>query len=199
MIVTLADLDWPRRTERLTLRPVVDADARAIHDYLRLPEVHRWLTSIPAPWESFPDEFEQRRRRWLAIEYDGRVVGNLKIDQQDAWAQAEVADQARRLQAELGWTLHPEAQGQGIATEAATEALAICFDGLGLRRVVAECFADNTASWHVMEKIGLRREAHYVRESLHRDGNWHDGMTYALLADEWRSRVRHRPCDAAVS
>jgi RimJ/RimL family protein N-acetyltransferase len=68
------------------------------------------------------------------------------------------------------------------------ELLAIAFDGLGLRRVVANCFADNEPSWRLMERIGMRREAHNVRDSLHRDGEWYDGLTYALLADEWRTR-----------
>ena len=37
-----------------------------------------------------------------------------------------------------------------------------------------------------MERVGMRRELHTVRESLHRSGQWPDGMGYALLADEWR-------------
>lgn len=36
-----------------------------------------------------------------------------------------------------------------------------------------------------MEKLGMRREAHHVRESLHRDGSWRDGFIYAILADDW--------------
>ena len=66
------------------------------------------------------------------------------------------------------------------------ELLAIAFDGLGLRRVIANCFAANEPSWRLMERIGMRREAHTVRDNLHRDGEWYDGLTYALLADEWR-------------
>ncbi len=57
---------------------------------------------------------------------------------------------------------------------------------LGLRRVTAGCFAANEASWRLMERVGMRREIHTVRESLHRSGEWLDGMGYALLADEWR-------------
>ena len=50
------------------------------------------------------------------------------------------------------------------------------------------CFADNVPSWRLMERLGMRREEYAVRDSLHRSGEWLDGMTYALLADEWRSR-----------
>ena len=60
--------------------------------------------------------------------------------------------------------------------------------GLGLRRVTAGCFAGNEPSWRLMERVGMRREAHAVRDSLHRSRGWLDGLTYALLAEEWRDR-----------
>jgi len=63
--------------------------------------------------------------------------------------------------------------------------MSICFDRLGLRRVIANCFADNESSWRLMERVGMRREVHTVKESLHRSGQWLDGMGYAMLADEW--------------
>ena len=53
--------------------------------------------------------------------------------------------------------------------------------------MVANCFADNTSSWRLMERLGMRRELHTVNESLHRSGQWLDGFGYALLADEWRA------------
>jgi len=62
------------------------------------------------------------------------------------------------------------------------------FVELGLRRVYAQCFADNAASWRIMEKLGMRREEYAVRDSLHRSGQWMDGMRYAILSDEWRAR-----------
>ncbi|MEQ4497933.1 GNAT family N-acetyltransferase, partial [Nocardioides kribbensis] len=88
----------------------------------------------------------------------------------------------------LGWVLDPAYGGQGLATEAVGALLGVCFDALGLRRVVADCFADNTPSWRLMERVGMRREAHTVGDSLHRSRGWLDGLTYALLAEEWRDR-----------
>ena len=122
----------------------------------------------------------------IVVELEGEVIGDLMLRLEDAWAQAEVADQARGVQAELGWVLHPDHAGHGYATEAVRELIRICFEDLGLRRVTAECFADNVASWRLMERVGMRREAHTVRDSLHRSGAWLDGMGYALLAEEWR-------------
>ena len=99
---------------------------------------------------------------------------------------------AQAVQADLGWTLHPDHTGRGFATEALEAALRICFDELGLRRVTADCFAVNERSWRLMERIGMRRETHSVRDSLHRSGAWLDGFGYALLADEWRAAVAAR-------
>jgi RimJ/RimL family protein N-acetyltransferase len=114
------------------------------------------------------------------------VIGDLVLQVDDAWAQAEVVDQARGVQAELGWVLHPDHVGHGYATEAVRELIRLCFEDLGLRRLTANCFAANDASWRLMERVGMRRELYTVRESLHRCGEWLDGMGYALLADEWR-------------
>jgi RimJ/RimL family protein N-acetyltransferase len=44
-----------------------------------------------------------------------------------------------------------------------------------------------------MERLGMRREEHNVRDSLHRSGEWLDGLGYALLAEEWRTRARSTP------
>jgi RimJ/RimL family protein N-acetyltransferase len=91
------------------------------------------------------------------------------------------------VQADLGCGLGPGYSGRGYATEAVREVLRICFEELGLRRVTADCFADNVASRRLMERVGMRREAYTVRDSLHRSGAWLDGMAYALLQEEWRA------------
>lgn len=117
----------------------------------------------------------------------GRVIGDLKIDVVDAWAQFEIAEAAKGLQAEIGWALDPDYQGHGYATEAVREVIRIAFTDLGLRRITAYCFAENEPSWRLMERVGMRREAYTVADALHRDGTWRDGVVYALLADEWRS------------
>ena len=102
------------------------------------------------------------------------------------------ARRARRPSSVGSWT--PNTHGRGYATEAVRALLDIAFDGLGLRRVTAACFADNDASWRLMERVGMRRETYTVRDA-HRSGDWLDGMVYALLADEHRP---HTPPAAAV-
>ena len=53
--------------------------------------------------------------------------------------------------------LHPDHAGHGYATHAVRELLRLSCAELGLRRVTANCFADITASWRLMERVGMRR------------------------------------------
>ena len=138
----------------------------------------------PAAWEA---GFGERLASTLIVEKDGVVIGDLYLHVQDAWSQAEVREQAAGTVVEIGYLLDPAYVGQGYATEAVRELLRICFEDIGVRRVIAQCFADNVPSWRLMERVGMRREQHTKQDSLHRNGEWLDGMMYALLSDEWLS------------
>jgi len=184
---TIADLTWPVTTERLSLRPAEQRDAAATFAFRSLPEVAEWITSRTTDLEAWEAGFGDRLVDTLVIELDGTVVGDLMLRVQDAWAQTEVRHLAAGAEAEIGYTVDPAYGGRGLATEAAQALLAIAFDGLGVRRVIAQCFADNIASWKLMERLGMRREQHTKQESLHRSGEWLDGMMYAILAEEWRA------------
>ena len=185
----LSAVAWPVRTERLTIRPSTAEDADAMFDIRRLPEVADWLPILPTDRESWRERFADPEKLavTLALELNGQVIGDLYLSETDAWGQVEVADQVKNTQAEIGWVVAPEHGGKGYGTEGAAELLRICFEDLGLRRVKALCFADNVASYRIMEKLGMRREEYAVRDSLHRTRGWLDGMTYAILVDEWRA------------
>ena len=57
---------------------------------------------------------------------------------------------------------------------------------LGLHRVIAECFVEQVASAHVLEKLGMRKEAHFLKNAW-KACVWRDTYLYALLNDEWKS------------
>jgi RimJ/RimL family protein N-acetyltransferase len=183
----LDHLAWPRTTARLAIRPATADDVEATWRFRRLPEVSRWITRAPRTLDEYAAQFldVDSLARTLVVERTGEVVGDLMLKVGDAWAQAEVADAARGVEAELGWALHPDQAGRGYAAEAVTELIRLSFEELGIRRVVAACFAGNERSSRLMERLGLRREATFVRDSLHRSGAWMDSLQYALLADEW--------------
>jgi RimJ/RimL family protein N-acetyltransferase len=189
MTQDLSAATWPARTERLTIRPATADDVDATWAFRKLPSVGEWLTRRSADRDDYAETFldPDRLSKTLVIERQREVIGDLMVAIDDAWAQAEVAEQAKGVQAELGWTIAPAFAGQGYATEAVAGLMRICFEDLGLRRVTALCFAANVASWRLMERLGMRREEHNVRDSLHRSGEWLDGFGYALLSDEWRA------------
>ena len=187
--MTFDRISWPRRTERLTIRPAETADLPAVFAVRSRKDVAEWMPEQPTSYDDWLLRLGRTGAvdRMLVIELDGVVIGDLYVHVEDAWAQVEVADQAHDMQAELGWVLDPAFTGHGYATEGARALLRVCFEDLGVHRVVAGCFVDNDASWRLMERIGMRRESHTLRDGLHRSGHWLDGYTYAVLADEWAS------------
>ncbi|MET3961913.1 RimJ/RimL family protein N-acetyltransferase [Marmoricola sp. OAE513] len=191
----LADLSWPRSTARLELRPATADDLDALWKIRRQPVVATWMTHLSDRWEDFHRRAQEPS--WfpatLVLERDGTVIGDLMLRIENPWSQGEVAEQAVGVQAEIGWCLDPSFQGHGYATEGVAELIRIAFEDVGLRRVTALCFSANEPSWRLMERLGMRREAHNVRDALHRSGEWMDGYLYALLAEEWRSRQDPQP------
>jgi RimJ/RimL family protein N-acetyltransferase len=61
------------------------------------------------------------------------------------------------------------------------------FGALNKHRVSAGADAENAASIALMERLGMRKEAHFVQNSWYR-GQWTDEVQYAILQSEWRAR-----------
>lgn len=92
--------------------------------------------------------------------------------------------------AELAWELHRDYWRQGYGTEIGRTLLKLGFEELGLRRIVADCNTLNVGSYGIMEKIGMRREAHYVkcyRGNSALDYKWCDKYLYAILQEEYKA------------
>lgn len=187
---------WPLRTARLQIRPMTSSDIDTMWQWRRLPDVNRWLGLAPDTIEAFQKRYLDPERlaamHILALLPDDGTapvpIGDIMIKLGDAWAQLEVADEAKGVEAELGWVLDPAHTGRGYATEAIRAVIDVCFGQLGLRRVHAGCFADNEPSWRLMERLGMRREEFSRKTALHRSGEWLDGMSYGILAEEWPTR-----------
>lgn len=94
---------------------------------------------------------------------------------------------------EIGWTLHRNYWQQGYGTEIGKAMLQFGFDTIGLRRIIAGCNARNRGSFRIMEKIGMRRDAHFIKAqhgSSALNNEWCDRFQYAILREEWADKPK---------
>ena len=180
--------NFPIETERLLLRPyrADDLDAFcAIHAH---PDVTRYLYFDTPTREAARLMLEKHMRRveiqregdklLLALELrGGAVIGDVFLE----WLSAE------HQQGEIGFVLHRDHQGQGLAREAAEVMLQLGFESLGLHRILGRLDARNAASAKLLERLGMRREAHILENEFVK-GEWTDELQYGVLAREWAAR-----------
>ncbi len=181
--------DYPLTTARLRLRPFSRGDVDAVFDYRRREEVAQYLFDVPLSREECSLAVQQRigqvnleqqgDKIILAVELaeTNQVIGEVSL----IWRHAEFR------QGEIGWIFHPKYQGFGYATEAARAMFALAFGPGDIHRVVASCDARNEPSWRLMERLGMRREAHFREHALFK-GAWDEEFVYALLWQEWRKQ-----------
>jgi aminoglycoside 6'-N-acetyltransferase len=153
------------------------------------PEVCRYLLFEPRSRETVTEKLTQ----WsgmgrlaevgddleLALElldgpHRGRVIGH------SYFKLTSIDD----LSGEIGWSLHPDFERQGYASESARAMLAYAFGTLGLHRVTAELDPRNDASVALCKRLGMRHEATFV-EHMWFKGEWGDTGVYAILASEF--------------
>jgi len=176
---------FPLRTERLLLREFTQADFDDVHAYAIDPDVVRYMDWGPNTLEDTQaalDRWFIAQARWprpdvnLAIQHlaDECVIGSIRLS---------VNDEATRT-GDFGYSLASSYWRQGLGTEAARAMVAVGCEVLGRRRIWAECDTRNAGSYGIMEKLGMRREAHLRQDKRARDG-WRDSYLYAILAEEW--------------
>jgi RimJ/RimL family protein N-acetyltransferase len=180
---------WPLRTERLILRPWKDDDFDAFFEMQRDEEVARWLNNEPR------DEAESRRLfdyRKISYEMGGNFPWIACVGVADDEVVVDLTLNVRSEEGrggELGFIVHPRHQGRGYATEAARALLDWAFEAAGFHRIYARHEPRNVASGRVLEKLGMRKEAHFVENEWVK-GEWQSDIVYAILDREW-ARQRH--------
>ncbi len=178
-------IELPLETPRLIMREFKKSDLKAVHAYSSLDEVARYLVWGPNTLnqskeaiEGFLDDQRARPREIfdvaITLKPKREVIGGVGV---------RITDKDN-LTGELGYTLHPDYWGYGLATEASYAMLDAGFNMLGLQRIVAHCDQRNKASARVMERLGMRREGVF-RGSKHIHGQWRDEYLYAILAEDF--------------
>lgn len=89
------------------------------------------------------------------------------------------------MEVEIGYTISPDFHRKGYGTEAVREILNYLFVKLNKHRVFASVDPCNKASISLLERIGMKKEAHF-RKNLFVDGEWTDECIYAILVEEWQ-------------
>ncbi|HDR6315582.1 TPA: GNAT family N-acetyltransferase [Bacillus thuringiensis] len=84
---------------------------------------------------------------------------------------------------EIGWVFNPKYLNKGYASEAAQATLKYGFKEMKLHRIIATCQPQNTPSYRLMERIGMRREG-YFRKCIPHGNEWWDEYYYAILEEE---------------
>lgn len=171
-------------TERLVLRDITIEDKQAIFDYRSDAGANKFQSWIPETLEEV-ESFIQRN--------------NIEFNTPESWYQLLITHKETKdvigdigihflgdenLQVELGITLNTVFQGQGFASEALKGVIDFLFNDLNKHRISASIDPDNTDSLKLMERIGLRKEGHFVK-SLFWKNNWVDDVIYAVLREEW--------------
>jgi RimJ/RimL family protein N-acetyltransferase len=176
-------------TERLVMRRFLPQDAPDLFELRADPSA-----SAYDAWEPYAGEDQARafiasqqgiepgtEGRWcdwaIVLKAGAKVIGNVEM----------VVRSQNWRQAEIGWALKAAYRGRGYATEAARRMIRFGFEDLGMLRIYAECDPKNRASLRLMERLGMRREAH-LREVMYVKGAWRDRTVYAILAREWDRR-----------
>ena len=180
------DLPMPIETSRLRLRPFTVADLGGYHAIRAQAGVHRWLYSEPPSQAEARAAIEQRMA-WPP-EAGVALVAELAATGKFAGDVTLMLGPPEHRQGEIGFVFDPAHQGHGYATEAARAVLELAFGVYELHRVYGRLEARNVASARVLEKLGMRHEAHLI-ENEYIKGEWQSELAYALLEAEWRARA----------
>jgi RimJ/RimL family protein N-acetyltransferase len=174
-------------TERLVLRPYSDDDVPALVRLAGAREVAATTLRIPHPYT------EQNAREFLAIcrdeaadQPETRFAITLRSNGQFCGGIGFRRDPAHQ-HAELGYWLGVPFWGKGYATEAARAMIEYGFKTLGLYRIYASHLAENVASGHVLQKIGMKREG-LLRGHICKWEKFHDLEFYGMLRSDFLAR-----------
>ena len=179
----------PIETDRLTLRRYLESD---YDDLLKLQSddnVTRFLLYDSKTPEQVQESLVGRLAD-VPMNADGQALTLAVILRETGQHVGEVTlfvYSTEHQSGEIGFVFHPDFHGNGYAAEASVELLRIGFEQLGMHRIIGRLDARNTGSANLLKRLGLRQEAHFVRNEFLK-GEWTDEAVFAMLAEEWQTR-----------
>ena len=152
--------------ERVTLRPLAEADVEPLNAIIAQPSVREW-------WGTDPTVDDQDA---FTIVVEGEIAGWL------GWYEETMEDYRH---GGLDIFLAPAFQGRGLGREALRLAATWLIEDHGHHRIIIDPAARNTRAIKAYAAIGFKPVGVMRRYERSPDGSWHDGLLMDLLADEF--------------
>jgi 8-oxo-dGTP diphosphatase len=164
--------DFPIRTQRLVLRPLVPEDATAVHRLVNDWEVVRMLSRLPFP---YPRELMDDWIASTAAQMEDGSAYHLAITGDELGREMLIGCIGLRLDGaprtgQLGYWVGRRFWGHGVATEAAAKVASWALAHLPVDRIRASVAVDNLASAAVLRRAGFRETGTGTEEFLARGG-----------------------------
>ncbi len=170
-------------TDRLTLRPFNQGDLADVFKFYSNDQVCQYLLEDPWQDQDREEKFQEKLNNHnldkesalnLAVLLDNTVIGDISV-----WY-TDMKDTV-----ELGYVFNPSYSGQGYAREAVRAVIMELFSTFQVHRIQANLDARNTASANLCQKLGMRREPHFLQDFWNK-GEWTDSYVYGMLeSDLW--------------
>lgn len=198
----MSALTLPIETERLNLRSFECSDFEALGAYHTLPGVQRYLVrrtrdagDVSRALATMRNHVSLQRpgdTLTLAMERkgDATLLGHVSLHWSDATAG----------QAEITFVINPAYSGNGYCSEALEAVFELAFDHFRIHRIFARCDGRNHHSVKLLQKLGMRLEAHYREHALFQ-GEWDEELHFAILNREWRrsGNVKEMPAPHRIA
>jgi len=193
----MSSLTLPIETSRLLLRSFERGDYDALCAYQLLPEMQRYL-EWPVWNKADVATGLNLMRTQVCLHRPGDTLSLAMVRKGDKQLVGQVAlrwSDATAGQGEIRFALNPRYAGNGYAMEAATAILDLAFDHFKIHRVFARCDGHNHRASKLLQKLGMRLEAHYREHALFQ-GEWDEELHFAILDREWRRSSKIREMQA---
>jgi len=167
------------RTDRLVLRHARPGDLADLHAVFSNPGAMRW-------WSTLPHTSLAETRTWL----DGMIAGNAEgsddfVIERDG---AVIGKAGFYRMPDIGYILHPDHQGQGLASEALTAVIDHLFATRPVETLTADVDPENAASIRLLDRLGFQQTGSAER-TWNIGGDWKDSLYYALTRADWTRRI----------
>jgi RimJ/RimL family protein N-acetyltransferase len=177
----------PLETPRLVLRRFREEDLEPFLTYRNQPEVARYQSWIRWSWDQGIEFIRDQRQvepgdlgRWfqyaMELKESGEMIGDCGLCVKVVVPKT----------AEIGFSVAPEHQRKGLATEAVRAVVDHAVRDLGIERIIAVAMRDNDRSAALLSRLGLR---HGQPERVWFKGQWCEELRFALAGEDWLARA----------